>query len=374
MFFITCKTTNSMSPFYTLSLCTLSLMFGIWWHSLSLYSACFFIPATFTCLFVYKKKRRPLFLVILFFTLGSFLHRQPFEQQQNFFCLTQKQNNEIIGTVTALDKTTSANKFKHTITVKLSKIQNNDSNWQSCSNCIQLYTTKKYTLSVGDIINIKQLSFKQPSNKDFNRYLLRNNIVATVFCFALEYTLIKRPRFHIARWLHKTKNNLFYTFKKKLSRSSFELFSSIFLGNKTTIKKNSNVKDVFKLWGLSHYLARSGLHLVILLFALQILLSFFPLAYNAKQLLFAFLGSIYFLLTWQSLSFNRAFLLFALHKLCALTRLQTHFLYLLTLVCLCTLVYNPLHLFFLDFQLSFGLTYALAWLNKIRLSGKKIEP
>jgi hypothetical protein len=29
------------------------------------------------------------------------------------------------------------------------------------------------------------------------------------------------------------------------------------------------------------------------------------------------------------------------------------------------LLYCPLYLFFLDFQLSFGLTFALAWLNQL---------
>jgi competence protein ComEC len=145
------------------------------------------------------------------------------------------------------------------------------------------------------------------------------------------------------------------------------LFSTIFLGNKDGVKKRlNNEKIFFKLWGISHYLARSGLHLVVFLALLELLLRLIPITFVLKQIISLCIAMIYFLLSWSSLSFMRAFLTFIMYKICLLLGLSSNFLHLVILTCFITLLYNPAHLFFLDFQLSFGLTFALAWFNHIQ--------
>ncbi|HSW73575.1 MAG TPA: ComEC/Rec2 family competence protein, partial [Candidatus Limnocylindria bacterium] len=155
--------------------------------------------------------------------------------------------------------------------------------------------------------------------------------------------------------------------QKKLSRPTAHLFSSIFLGNKYARKKDIEpLKEHFTTWGVTHYLARSGLHMVIFTITWHTLLTFIPLAFALKEALLIALVIIYALLSWTTISFTRALLLFLIHRLCSLLRLQTDLLYLLTLVALAILFDNPLQLFFLDFQLSFGLTFALAYFGQLQ--------
>ena len=69
------------------------------------------------------------------------------------------------------------------------------------------------------------------------------------------------------------------------------------------------------------------------------------------------LSILYFILSWPSISFIRAFLIFLFTKYCNLHRHPTHFMHILLLTCCIVLLINPLQLFFLDFQLSFFLTF-----------------
>ncbi len=63
--------------------------------------------------------------------------------------------------------------------------------------------------------------------------------------------------------------------------------------------------------------------------------------------------------------YARALYTFILYKICILHKRPSHLVYLLSLVCFFVLLDNPMQLFFLDFQLSFTLTFALAWFNQI---------
>ena len=129
--------------------------------------------------------------------------------------------------------------------------------------------------------------------------------------------------------------------------------------------KTQSNKEIFKWWGLSHYLARSGLHLVIIASIWFILLSIFKVPYLLKNLISAVFIISYHLLTWPSIPFIRSIIVFILYKLCIFFDLQINSLHLLNLTCFIILLFNPFQLFFLDFQLSFGLTYALIWISSI---------
>ena len=150
-----------------------------------------------------------------------------------------------------------------------------------------------------------------------------------------------------------------------MPKRSFAMFSSIFLGNRQINKKENNiVKNSFRLWGILHFLARSGLHLIIFLMLCELMLKFIPIHFHLKQGILVFLSLIYLLLSWPSLSFIRAFSIFLLYKLCPILNKKSDLATLVATVCLMMLIYNPIQLFFLDFQLSFGLTIALAIFTK----------
>ena len=231
---------------------------------------------------------------------------------------------------------------------------------------IQIYLTRSTNARVADEIEIHDFCLKKNKNESYDDYLIKENIAATVFLTSLDYKLIHRPSFSLSRGLFYFKQNLLARCRKKLSRSTFAFFASVFLGNKSFGKKQmEEPKDNCKTWGISHYLARSGLHMVIFICIWFFLLNLMPLSFRLKQFLLIGIGILYHILSWPSISFIRAFMSFLLFKSCTLLQLPSQLLHLLTLVTIAVLLHNPMQLFFLDFQLSFGLTFALAWFNHV---------
>ncbi len=238
--------------------------------------------------------------------------------------------------------------------------------WEKTDTQVQIYLTRPTYVLPGDTIAITGITLKKPNNGDFDFYLIKESIATSVCMPKLPCILLSRPHFCITRALWDLKTNLLYRIKDKLSRTTFALFSSIFLGNRQIVKKEMNtIKDYYKTWGISHHLARGGLHLVIFIAIWGLLLNLTPIPFILKQLLLILICTIYLLLSWTSISFMRAFFTFFVYKLCTLSKVSPNTLHALTIVTFCLLFLNPVQLFFLDFQLSFGITGALAWFNLV---------
>lgn len=226
-----------------------------------------------------------------------------------------------------------------------------------------IFTQKKPAFSAGDIIFCKDLLIKKSNNKSFRNYLYKQAIVGTAFKFqCCPERIIKK--FSINSWLDFHKERIFNGIKKKMSSGAFAFFSSLFMGDKNRVKQTiEKYKTSFQTWGISHHLARSGLHLVLFVLVWHLLISLLPLHFSVKTLCLTFLCCVYYLLTPPSISFVRAFLLFLLYKFCNLFDLQVNAIHLICFVSCIVLLSNPFQLFFLDFQLSFFLTFCLAWLS-----------
>ena len=237
---------------------------------------------------------------------------------------------------------------------------------------IIIYSSRKTNFLVDDQIELENIQLKKPANHSICQYLLKEGAIGTIVAAPESIKLIDRPERSILRSLHQKKIALFETLKSKMSPKAFTFFSAFFLGNRKINKKENDIlKQSCKYWGISHYLARSGLHLVMFIMIWEYLFRFIPLVFFCKQLLLLFLTLVYFILTWNSISFFRAFLTFICYKLFALSDVPTHTLHAIILVTITVLILNPTQLLFLDFQLSFGITFLLAWINQLRMHEKR---
>ncbi len=262
----------------------------------------------------------------------------------------------------------------HCVTLQTESIQIPNNEWQNTKNKLFVYTQKKCTALVGDSIQLYNVRIKQPKSSSFKDYLIKEGIMGTLFCNPFSYNIIEHPNYSFDRWLFQCKKKLYRTIQQKLSLKTFTLFSSLFLGNKATNKKEvEHFSDTFKRWGIAHYLARSGLHLVIFIMVWNSILRLIPIYFTIKQIISVLLSIIYLLLSWPTTSFNRAFYAFLIYKLCILFHRRSNFLHIMTLITLFILFFNPIQLFFLDFQLSFALTFAIAWLNQITHARTAVE-
>lgn len=242
---------------------------------------------------------------------------------------------------------------------------------------VKIFTHKQTSTKVGDIIYSDNLVASAHDNEKYNFYRIKERILAIIFTnnFVYKKSVAKNIntnlRQKIALYRYSTNNNL----KSKLSELTYSLYGSLFLGKKMTSRKNyTHIKDQFSFWGISHYLARSGLHVMLIAFLWGIIIGLLPCGINVKQFLLILLILIYNALSWSSISFLRAFTTFILCKLALLKGLPIYSLHAIVVTCFLLLAHNPIYLIYVDFQLTFLLTFALAWMHIVKIMALRIVP
>jgi len=333
----------------------------------TIFSLSYFLSNYFFSAGIAKLREKLPLSALLFlscFVLGFVRYSQQARDHACLFTSAASQATSFRGVVTESNKIEHP-RMKQNILVSISSFEKNGA-WEPIQFLLQIYTPQAYPVMTGDLIQIDGVHIKKTPNSSFNRYLAKEGIGATIFAHDLAYQTISRPSFSFARCISDTKRAIFDRLQKKMSRENFTLFSSLFLGSRSFNKSYiRQIADQFQQWGISHYLARSGLHLTIFTLVWHTLFRFIPISLYIKQFLLILLTIIYLLFSWSSISFLRALYSFLIYGFCTLFIIRTHFLSILTLVTFIVLFINPMQLFFLDFQLSFILTFALAWISHI---------
>ena len=338
--------------------CTLAFILGI---TLSYYHFWGPLPLLSLVYYFTKNKDSKNFYSLCFLVLGYgvFIYHS-----QSKLPSPVLKNAFILGKIT--DKSFSDSSFlKHRTRLEVSKIKT-DHGWLAAPFTLYIYSRKRIHGRVQDSIECGPLTIKETTDKGFALYLQREGVSATSFPQHLHYKIKKRSGFSYLNWLFWQRELLQIKLRKKLSPVTFSLFSSLFVGNRKPVSKAlAPSKQHFKKWGILHHLARSGLHLVVFIMIWHYLLNMLPLSFTKKHFIISFLILFYFLFSWSSLSFLRAFVVYAIYKVGALAQSKTHPLHTICCACLLLLLHNPSHLFFLDFQLSFLLSFFLLWIAHV---------
>jgi predicted membrane metal-binding protein len=297
---------------------------------------------------------------------GAYLYEKNIADYDSFYQFTHNCPVEITGTVIDKNKNSQGYTQSTVITLAIDSATNATSTKKYNKTIILHGSSNINPLCVGDKVTFFNIKCKKTNNESFNNYQIKEQIAATIFDQHLTYTIIRHPSWSLRRWIFDQKQIILTNLQQKLSPLCFIFFASLFLGNRTCVKKSiEKINEQFKRWGVYHLLSRSGMHLALFILSWQIALSMIPLPFIIKQLIMLILSFTYCMLSWTSAPFIRSLALFTLNRACLITKTPYHLLHYLTLTCLCFLLYCPLYLFFLDFQLSFGLTFALAWLNQL---------
>lgn len=207
------------------------------------------------------------------------------------------------------------------------------------------------------IFHKRNLAAQSNPAPSMHRYALKQHRLANAF-IRKGTCIIKEPA-PTTSLFHQIKTGLDRLFKKKLSPQTYLIYASLFLGKKIP-ETQRWLRNLCAQWGISHFLARSGLHLVIYLLVWHLMLMLLPITLQTRTAITMALLLSYHFLTWQSISFTRALTVALLFCFAALKKRQGSFLHLLSLVFLLILIINPAQLFALDFQLTFALTFALS--------------
>lgn len=358
-----CLITPHIHPLF---LATIALVLGIWSQSIGWN---FYVPFAFFLIFLilsYSFNNLLIALLGCVFLSGAALYQKNLNRAVSFQDTVLFKNIDAIITVTDIAR--SDHKFlRHRISGNIQELfdlQRQEKKYHR-NDALLWYCTKNPSIRVGDKVQLKNCKINIPKQDSMKQYFLKQNIAGTII--TQDYTLLYRPSFNIWRWLFEYRSNILKMLRDKLSHNSFNFMALLFFGNKEINKHHiAQIQEDFKRWGVSHYLARSGLHLIIFIFIWEMLLKIIPISFVLKQIIITVLTLIYMLFSWTSLSFARSLASFFLYKLGFFFQHQIHPVHVITSITFCSLLFNPFYLFFLDFQLSFGITFLLTWASHIQ--------
>lgn len=314
---------------------------------------CYLLGAVATLL------RRRLFILapFLFFALGAYRYTSithSFQKSTRFF----EQNKRLAGKalVTGIQHV-HGSRYPCCLSITITKVKKKA--LPSCT-CVKINLPYPTTLLPGDEIDFKGLTFNRQTKAAYQQYLFKQGIVASTYATDFHYTRTKRPRFHLLRWCTKKRAAIISQLMRRFSQKTASLYMTIFMGGKPSTAFQE-LHNYFAYWGIAHFLARSGLHVMVLLSVWRTLLLRCNVPWFLHHVVLICMLLIYYVLSWPSISFIRACLSWLLYQIFRSIKRSPRVLHILSLTTLFVLLHNPYQLFYLDFQLSFFLTCALAW-------------
>ncbi|MCL4379890.1 ComEC/Rec2 family competence protein [Candidatus Dependentiae bacterium] len=253
--------------------------------------------------------------------------------------------------------TTRTGKSMHMLTVDVSAVQRQ--HWQSIAARVLLYIEAPPTVAVGDCLLLTGNTITAPRNR-IHAWLQTKSLAATVYLKKLDAIYLCNIN-SIAITCTRLRHAIIKELTNYLSPRAMTLLQSLFLGCKT--EYDPILQELFGRWGLNHILARSGLHLMILIGLWRPLLQLLLVPYRLQQLLLMILVIAFVMLTPPSNSLNRAWLMTILQSVTIINYRISSALYALNMTVMLLLTNNPTILYALDFQLTVALTYALILLR-----------
>jgi ComEC/Rec2-related protein len=195
---------------------------------------------------------------------------------------------------------------------------------------------------------------RYPGAFDQSRYYELQGVSHRAFIERHQIQLIEKQGLTAKKpWLTHIKNQLSTTFSRALTPRSSAIGRALILGERDGI--DQQLRTYFLATGSMHILAVSGMHIGLLILALLKILSYFSRWVSRKQalLLVLFIVWYYAALTGLSASVLRSVFMFSVLLLSQLSGRQMNQLSALFFSAFCLLLYDPLYLFDLGFQLSY---------------------
>lgn len=306
---------------------------------------------------------------LLFFLFGGLLVNFQKQEFELTLALFKNEKVTLIGTILEKDPWIGR-PGGELMRVSVCEIYHSYTSYHQHFSCdVLVYSPYPTHVDVGDLIQLKSVEMKASSKNDYQTptyqdYLFKEGIIASLFITGSNYikTLYK-PTWNLRKTLWGIRKKICLSINQKLNDTTRTYFNLIFLGNKHQ-ENNTELREFFGYWGLSHYLARSGLHIVLFIIMWTYLLCLIPIHISFKRILLIILCIIYDLVSWTSIPFLRAYYAFLCMKFGELLGLHIHYIHILSLLCMGMLLFNPLLLLFLDFQLTFLLTFILVIISQ----------
>ena len=219
---------------------------------------------------------------------------------------------------------------------------------------IIVYYYDEFNYKIGDTIKVEGDIKEIEPNTNFNlfnykKYMLGKRIVHKIE--SKKITLIKENK------------NILYKIKNKIKeRTEKHKYFSLFIVGENNLE--NEIKDSFKINGISHLFAISGMHITLFISILTFILK--KIIKNKKIILLLIILFLlfYMFITNYSVSVVRASLLTILININKLYKLNISTLKLLVYIFLICLSYNPYYIYQVGFVFTFLITFTLILFSK----------
>lgn len=228
-----------------------------------------------------------------------------------------------------------------------------------------LNTSKEINLDYGDKIKLEGEFIKSEIQRnyggfDYYKYLKQLKIFGTIK--SNQIYLIQKNKTNLIltisnNAINKIKNNI----NKILNEKEIGIFNGLVLGDTSQIEET--IKENFSIAGISHILAVSGMHVMYLIYAVNIIFKKF-IGRKNTDIITIFIIVFYIFITNFSLSIIRAGFMAILLILSKLLNRKNDFLTTISISLFIILIYNPYLIENLSVQLSYGATFGIVFLNK----------
>ncbi|MDK2933335.1 MAG: competence protein ComEC [Clostridiales bacterium] len=229
---------------------------------------------------------------------------------------------------------------------------------------VSLQNEKTKIYSFGDVLKITGTLYMPPgafneNGFDYNRYLKSKGIYAISYIFSSQIKKLDNSRslYFIKRFTLYTRQSIIQTIDKFLPKNEAALLKGMMIGNRHEFSQK--MKEDFAASGLSHLVAVSGMHVAIFLAGVMWLLSKFGINKYIIKVISIFLIIEFILVTGCTPSVVRAGIMAIIFLLSYLINRAPDPFTSLFFAALLILIYNPMVLFDVSFQLSFCATLSL---------------
>ncbi len=317
--------------------------------------------------FIYKY--RPIFVLCLFLAIG-FLSFKSSIQPKNIRIEHLAQKDSVVF-VSGFVKDASISKSNRQKVIFKVKLLNYENTKISANVNVVAYLKEGQNLEIGKEAALKgKISLLDGKRNDggfdeFN-YFKSRGIHYKMF---VEEAIEGNKIIILNTALVRLKNKILNIYDETLPKEEAGIIKAIMLGDKSSI--DENIAETFRIAGVYHILAISGLHVAIFGLGLRRTLSLF-LSKKSSEITTLLILISYCILTGGSISTIRAVAMFAISAFSKFLSKDSDLLSCAAFVCIVFLIYQPLYLWDIGFLLSFAAVFGLAFSADVMKKFSKI--
>lgn len=235
-------------------------------------------------------------------------------------------------------------------------------------------------IKIGDILKITgklkaPIPAANPSQFNYAGYLQHKNTFSLIYVYN-EWEIISHAQDFKGRLLRKlndTRNRILQIHKQNIQSPMIEVLGGIIFGD-DAVNPDDDTKESFINSGIFHILAASGMNVTLIFSIWFFFAKSMRLNYRFSIITGIILILVYTCMTGFGPPIIRAFLMLTLILIGKLIDRSTPTLSLLFIVGLLMLLYNPLMILDIGFQLSFIVTFALILTAPLLIFNFKYKP